>query len=44
MLNKSDPAMRQKILRELIKLRENIEEFKDTGSVKFQEQATNMEN
>ena len=44
MLNKSDPAMLQKILRELLKLREYVEEFKDTVSVKFQEQASNMEN
>ena len=44
MLNKSDPAMLQKILRELMKLRENIEEFKDRVSVKFQEQASRREN
>ena len=44
MFNQSDPAMRQKILRELIKLRENVEVFKDTVNVKFQEQASNMEN
>ena len=36
--------MLQKILRELIKLRENVEEFKDTVSVKFQKQASIMEN
>ena len=44
MVDKSDPATVQKISRWLMKLREYVEEFKDTVSVKFQKQASNMEN
>ena len=43
MVDKSTPAMLQKIFRELMRLRDNVEEFKDTVSVKFQEQASRME-
>jgi hypothetical protein len=43
MVDKTDPASIQKIFRELMKLRNNVEEFKDIVSVQFQEQASRME-
>ena len=42
MVDKSDPAMLQKIFKELIRLRNNVEEFKETVSEQFQNQASRM--
>ena len=43
MVDKSTPAMLQKIFRTFMMLRDDVEEFKDTVNVKFQEQTSRME-
>ena len=42
MVDKSEPAMLQKIFRELMKLRDNVEEFKQSVDTKFQDLASRM--
>ena len=42
MVDTSIPAMLRGIYREVMMLRDNLEEFKDTVNVKFQEQASRM--
>jgi hypothetical protein len=43
LVDKSDSATIQKIFRELMKLRDNVEEMKDTFNVKLEEQASRTE-